>query len=223
MTRSIPLLQVAILSFVTAINGTPPEFRIYRADPSQSSLYVTTHKSGLLSFLGHEHAIVPMRWAADLCLSQPIEPGARGTLRVEAGSLVIDTDSARTVAAMGEGPGEQERLQIQARMLDSDHLDTLNYPLIQIELAAVAQPEDGEIRTGGKVTIHGVTRTAVVPVSVREKDSGTLVLAGTLRIRQREWAIEPESIAGVVKVSNEVDLHFSLVVLRTEDGCEPAS
>ncbi|HKI83639.1 MAG TPA: hypothetical protein VKA63_04815, partial [Candidatus Krumholzibacteria bacterium] len=56
-------------------------------------------------------------------------------------------------------------------------------------------------------------------VHVEYTDDGTLLLIGTVRIRQRDFGIEPESKAGLVKVANEVDLQFALLASPTGQLC----
>ena len=51
-----------------------------------------------------------------------------------------------------------------------------------------------------------------MPMRIESPNDGTTRLSGVLRVRQRDFGIEPESKAGLVKVSNDVDLHFLLVV-----------
>ena len=46
-----------------------------------------------------------------------------------------------------------------------------------------------------------------------------LNVRGTLTVRQSDFGTKPESIAGVVKVSDPVDIRFKLVALPTEDSC----
>lgn len=70
---------VALGALIASMAGPQPgpaPLHVYRADRQASRLYVVTHKTGLLSFLGHEHAIVPTVWNADLCLADPIPAGA---------------------------------------------------------------------------------------------------------------------------------------------------
>lgn len=194
------------------------ELTEYAVDRNASRLYLVTHRAGLLSFLGHEHGIVPLEWEAQLCLADPIPAGGHGALTLRTQSLRIDSDSARAVAGLGKGPGSDDVLVIQRRMLDSDHLAAEQYPEIRLEAIAAAPEEGGQVLVRGTITMRGVSRAIDLPVRV-ERSEGGIHLSGSLTIRQRDFGIEPESIAGVVKVSDEVDLHFSLVAVPTERSC----
>ncbi len=202
------------------LGSGPLDLRLYRVVAARSGVYVETHKSGILSFLGHEHAIVPTEWSTELCLADPVPVGAHGSISIRTGSLIIDSDSARGLAGLGSGPGAADRRDIQEKMLDSAHLDSTRYPEVRIVLSAVRPEREGLVDVRGTVALHGVTRDVAFPVQIGRTDEGVLRISGDLRIRQRDFGIEPESVHGVVKVSNDVDLRFSLVAVPTEERCD---
>ena len=139
-------------------SGGQETLRSYVVDQGRSSLYLVTHKAGLLSFLGHEHAIVPGEWAAELCLAEPIPRSAHGSVVIQARSLVIDSDSARALAGLGGGPGEDDVLEIQSKMLDAEHLDAQAYPEIVLEIDSVTAEGEGSLVAFGRFTLHGITQ-----------------------------------------------------------------
>lgn len=197
--------------------------RTYVVERNASSLYVVTHKAGLLSFLGHEHAIVPLEWSARLCLADPVASGSTGSVTIHTASLVVDSDSARALAGLGGGPGADDRRDIQAKMLDADHLDAGSFPEIRLQLSVAESTDSTPVVAEGTLDLHGVERNVRVPVTVEQQTEGTVRLSGALRIRQRDFGIEPESRAGVVKVSNDVDLHFSISAVATDASCQAVS
>lgn len=89
----------------------------------------------------------------------------------------------------------------------------------ELQLRSVAQAHDHMARVEGTTTIRGVTRDVAFPVRVDDTDDGTVVLTGSLRVRQRDFGIEPESRVGLVKVADEVDLQFALHASPTERTC----
>lgn len=218
----IAVFHAVALSIAATRSEPPAELHTYVVDRDASVLYVVVHRAGLLSFLGHEHAVVPGGWSAEICLADPVPQGAHASLVVETASLVIDSDSARALAGMGGGPGDDDRRDIQTRMLGAQNLDAADFPEIRLELRAAEPGRDQEVTVEGTISVRGVTRDVRLPVVVGHGDSGRLVLRGMLRIRLRDFGIEPESRAGVVKVSNDVDLHFALAVLPTEEACGAA-
>ena len=173
----------------------------------------------MLSFFGHEHAIVPGEWRAEMCLAEPIPRSAHGKVVIQSRSLVIDSDSARALAGLGGGPGEDDVLEIQRKMLDAEHLDAQAYPEIVLTIDSVASDRESSLVGYGRFTLHGITRDVSVPMRIESPNDGTTRLSGVLRVRQRDFGIEPESTAGLVKVSNDVDLHFLLVAVPTDQPC----
>ncbi len=204
----------------TGRSGAQEAPRSYVVDQERSSLFLVTHRAGLLSFFGHEHAIVPGEWRAEMCLAEPILRSAHGKVVIQSRSLVIDSDSARALAGLGGGPGEDDVLEIQGKMLDAEHLDAQAYPEIVLTIDSVASDRERSTLVGyGRFTLHGITRDVTVPMRVESPNDGTTRLSGVLRVRQRDFGIEPESTAGLVKVSNDVDLHFLLVAVPTDRPC----
>ncbi|MGD2047012.1 MAG: YceI family protein [Gemmatimonadota bacterium] len=225
MSSIIAWLGAWILSTSSAPLA-PPELRSYAVDHDASHLYVVVHRAGLLSFLGHDHAVVPGEWSAELCLGDPPPAEAHATLVVKTASLVIDSDSARALAGLGSGPGAEDREDIQERMLGSTNLDASEFPEIRLELhgTEAADADDAErVAVEGTITIRDTSRDFELPVDVRRTEDGPMVLSGVLRIQLRDFGIEPESRVGLVKVSNDVDLHFEISASRTERPCPGAT
>jgi hypothetical protein len=203
----------------TASADCQETLRSYAIDYGQSSLFIVVHRAGLFSFLGHEHSIVPEEWRAQLCMADSPPRSAHGSVVIQSGSLVIDTDTARALAGLGDGPGADDMLEIQRKMLDADHLDSRGYPEITLGVDSVGPASGGALAAFGRLTLRGVTRDVSVPMRIEFPNDATTRLTGVLRVRQRDFGIEPESKAGLVKVSNDVDLHFLLVAAPTDRPC----
>lgn len=219
MLRWTVTLAALAASLAGSIRQEPAPFHVYSVDQHASRLFVVTHKAGLFAFLGHEHAILPMAWRAHLCLDDPIPAGAHGTLLVVVDSLIIDSDSARALAGLAGRPSTREQRQVQRKMLDRAHLDATGFPEIRLDLRTTRPSANGRVTVEGSLSLHGFTRHVTLPVSVKQGEHGNLFLSGTLRIGQRDFGIQPESVAGVVKVANDVDLHFLLSARPTTDVC----
>lgn len=193
---------------------------IHSVDQSTSHLYVVTYKAGLLSFLGHDHAIIPMEWDGELCAGQTLEPGSHGSVRIRTSSLVIDSDSARSLAGLGDGPSEDDVNDIQETLLDDHHLAADQHPEIRVESLRLGNGENGDFRLRTEVTIRGVTREFDHFVEVDVSEDGGMLMRGVLPLRQTQFGIEPESVLGVVRVADEVELHFNLVTTPTDQVCK---
>jgi polyisoprenoid-binding protein YceI len=180
---------------------------------------VVTHRSGLLSFLGHEHAVLVPDWSGELCWSEDPPARGRGALRADARTLVIDSDSARSLAGLGGGPSAGQLRTIRRKLVDADHLAIEQYPSILLDSMVVVQGEADGWVAAGLLTIRGVARPVRVPFTVARPDGGSLRLSGTLPVLQSAFGIRPESIAGVVRVSDRVDIHFDLVAVPSNRAC----
>jgi polyisoprenoid-binding protein YceI len=193
--------------------------RQYDFVPAESRIYVVTHRSGLLSFLGHEHAVLVQDWSGELCWTEDSPARGRGALRADARTLVIDSDSARAIAGLGGGPSAGQLRTIRRKLIDADHLATEQYPSIALDSVIVVTTGSDRWVAEGLLTIRGVTRPVRVPFTVGQSDGAALRLSGTLPVLQSAFGIRPESIAGVVRVSDRVDIHFELVAVSSNRAC----
>lgn len=195
--------------------------RAYEVERDASHLLVVTRRTGLLSFLGHDHAILARNWDATLCLTDPPGPGSSGALTIPTARLAMDSDSARALARLGKGPSAADERHIRHTMLDAHHLDAAGHPEIRLRTTAVRERRPDELEVQARLTIRGVSRDVRFPVAVRELGAGRVRLSGILVIRQTDFGIHPESVAGVVKVADRVDLRFLIVALPSGRACVP--
>jgi polyisoprenoid-binding protein YceI len=180
--------------------------RELHVDLAASRIYVVTYRTGLLSFLGHEHAILANDWQAAVCYDAPQHLQSRASFSVNSATLTIDADSARQLAGLGRGPSANQRTQIQAKMLAN--LDVANHPALAFSSDSLRM-RNSRATLYGRLTIKGKTNPVDVPLVIREAD-GALTINGKTSFRQSAFGIRPESIAGVVKVSDRVDLFIQL-------------
>lgn len=192
--------------------------RSLQAVGGASRIYVITHRTGLLSFLGHEHVILAPRWSATLCWDAPSHAGSRAEIVIDARALEIDADSARALAGLGKGPSAQQRAQIQRKLHAERNLDSDRYPELRFRSSSVRAADD-TLFIQGTLTIRNQARRVELPAMVQQRGSTEFWLAGLLRVRQSDFDIRPESIAGVVKVADVVDIHVGLLATVTAAGC----
>jgi polyisoprenoid-binding protein YceI len=217
-SRAAPLtFALLVLAAAPSVaQRTPVALQI---DAAASRIYIVTHRTGLLSFLGHEHAILAQQWRADVCWDEPSHIASRAMVVIDARSLDIDADSARALAGLGKGPSARQRAQIHAKLHDQKNLATAQYPELRFETTAVSQDEPGKVWIRGRLTIKGVIREIEMPVTVERHAADAVALTGSLTFRQSQFGIRPESIGGVVKVADPVDLHVSLSGRPSLGGC----
>jgi polyisoprenoid-binding protein YceI len=208
-----------LIAMLLASAGALPaqSARELQLDAAASRIYVVTHRTGLLSFLGHEHVILAQHWSARLCWSAASPAASNAQFTIDARTLSIDADTARKLAGLGGGPSRRQRDQMQRKMLDAQHLDVGRHPQIRFASTGVTLAND-TLRLHGRITIKGVTRDVALPVTVHEA-FGVVRIAGALSVAQSAFDIRPESIAGVVKVADTVDIHVRLVGSLTSMVC----
>lgn len=192
--------------------------RVLRVDAAASHIYVVTHRTGLLRFLGHEHAILAPHWNATLCWDAPMHAGSRADFVIDATALEIDADSARALAGLGGGPSRDQRARIQRKLHAENNLDSERHPELRFHSRGVKAGND-TVFVMGVLTIRNQAHAVEVPVTLQQRDGGRFWLAGVLHVRQTGFGIRPESIAGVVKVADTVDIHFGLLVAATSGTC----
>jgi polyisoprenoid-binding protein YceI len=183
--------------------------RSYRIDPDHSRATIEVGKAGLLGFAaGHAHEVV----ASGITGSVSLDPGdpARSTahVRIDASALNVT----------GNGESADDLPKVQATMAGAQVLDVRRYPEIAFETTAVEikgapGPTVNAVVTG-RLTLHGVTRSMVVPVAAHMQGRA-LTATGRFAIRQTDYGIHPVSVGGVVSVKDTLNVSFTLV--GTED------
>jgi len=185
LQRSQPLIA-AILLLTAAAWGQARSI-----DGAESKLLVHAFKSGLFSGFADNHEV-----------QAPIVDGTidEGVPRVK---FVVDS---RRMKVLDPQLSTDKRRQVQERMLGPDVLDSARFPTITFESTKVERVGSGQLLVGGRLSLHGVTRS--ISVTVRN-ESGRYV--GSCTLKQRDFGIMPISIGGgTVKVKNELKIDFDI-------------
>ena len=223
--RPLPGRIAALVCLVAGATGVEAQAapRWYEFSREASVIYVVTHRSGLLSFLGHEHAIAVKDWAGGVCWTAGSPAGAYGWLSADSRTLEIDTDSARALADLGGGPSAGQLRGIRRKFQDSHHLASEQYPQITLDSLVVRERAQDRWVAEGRLTIRDRTRPVEITFLVLEPDSASVQLRGTLEVKQSDFGIRPESIAGIVRVTDTVDIHFDLLARAGSARCTPSA
>jgi polyisoprenoid-binding protein YceI len=181
-------------------------------DYNASYLIAITGTTGLLAFVGHRHAVLASEWSADLNVNLDDLSHSNAAITVPTDKLVIDSPTARQKAGLGKGPSDSDVRTIQKRMLSSEVLDATQYPQIMFTTTAIKAQGSGQLRVTGNMQIHG--RRHPVTVQVRYRSAGGQTeFDGEFTVRQTDYGIEPESVAGgMVKVKDSVTIKFHIVM-----------
>jgi polyisoprenoid-binding protein YceI len=130
-------------------------------------------------------------------------PIVDGTLTL-AGSKVT---GATLVADLTQLRSDQSR---RDEALQTRGIETARYPRASFQLDRPFEVSRSAQQTTGRLALHG--HKEPVPVSVRGQrlSGGGLELAGTAQVKFADFAIEPPSVAGLVKVQDHGVLEFRL-------------
>jgi polyisoprenoid-binding protein YceI len=112
---------------------------------------------------------------------------------------------------------ETDRLRSGNPLVDGElqrRLDSRKYPRIRGELTGSAPGNGaGTSRLTGTLTLHGVTRSLDVDVTVRQLDPRTLEIEGARAIDMRDFGLPPPSFL-MFKMKPQVEVRAKLVAER---------
>ena len=212
---------VAVLAVLDAGVSAAEGLRL-ELDKQQSYIAAMVDKQGFLTVFGagHKHGVLATEWSADVCLDKEQPRNSRARFTIPARSLVIDTPEARKRAGLEpDGPSEKDVREIQAKMVGPEVLAVEKFGEISFQTTELAASRDGRWDWRGSITIRGVTKSAAIPVKVESAEGRQYHLSGSFTVKQSEFGITPISIAGVVKVKDEVEIRFDLLGSLTSQAC----
>ena len=187
------LTLLAFLGIVAAIKAGPqdPGGAI---DIQRSSITIHVGKSGLFAAAAHEHW-VDASIASGTIDAAGVTPSVR--FRVDARKVSVRPE---------QGVSDKDRAEVQANM-QHKVLESSIYPEIVFQSTHVQRNGDNVWKVSGDMTLHGVTKSLTFDVA---RESGAY--AGTVRVKQTNFGIQPIKIGGgVVKVKDELEISFSRV------------
>jgi polyisoprenoid-binding protein YceI len=177
----------------------------YSVDPQRCSLAVHVGKAGLFKFAGHAHEVTGNRCTGEVVADA--EELGRSSV-----ALTFET-AALQVSEKDEPSGDAPK--VQAAMVKL--LEVGRYPEMRFVSSSVSgrvlEPQTFELQVTGELTLHGVTRRITVPVRVVQQGDG-LRASGSLRVKQSAFGMDPISVAGVVKVKDELRIDFEIAAQR---------
>jgi polyisoprenoid-binding protein YceI len=180
------------------------EPRTYVVDAAASQVRVHVGRSGLFSFAGHEHDVAATAFSGQV----EADAGSLGSSRV---TLTFDTAGLK-VLPEGEPAGDAPK--VEEAMRSDKVLDVARFPNVTFQSRTVAgKPGAGgayDLELTGDLTVHGVTRALTLPVRV-ELQGDTLTASGKTVLRHDQFGMQPVSVAGVVKVKNEIVVSYKFV------------
>jgi polyisoprenoid-binding protein YceI len=184
----------------------------YTVDYGASYLIAITGKSGPFSFAGHNHAVIVTKWSAMIHMTPTDMAHSNVIISVEAAGLVIDSSEARQRTGLGPGADPREIPTIQKRMLSGEVLDIQRYPVIKFTSTAVEAEGTDDLRVSGDFELYRHGRRLVAPVHY-QSNGARMALDSNLVIRQTDYGLTPESVAGgTIRVKNVVVIRTHIVL-----------
>lgn len=181
---TLPIALVAGLIATAAPAAAQP--RPYAVDKAHSEINFVA-SARLLDAHGYFNA-----WQADVQLDSAALDRSAVALTIDAASLTTRNDRRDT------------------HLKSPDFFDVAKYPTITFTSKSVARtsPTTGVIT--GDLTMHGVTRSLQVPVTVRFFEGGRGRFAGAFSINRNDYGVSGQSRMN--KIDDEVAVQFNMTV-----------
>lgn len=185
----------------------------YNVDYGASSLLAVVGKAGVLSFAGHDHAVLATKWSATLDLHPTDLAHSMLAITIPVNALVVDSPEARKKAGLDAGPKPDDVRTIQQTMLGPEVLDAARYSEIMVTSTGIMLDGPGRLRFNGDLMLHGKVQHITVPVRTTTS-AQRMTFDGEFTIRQSDFGIKPITVAGgTIKVKNEVTIRVHVVLV----------
>lgn len=187
--------QIGIMSLVFVAVLAPSQHSLaaeHPVDLQHSTIRIHVGKAGLFSAAGHEH------WVTAPIASGAVEEDEPQHIffTVQAKSLTVEPDKDLK-------PEQQAEVQ---RTMQDKVLESAQYPEISFRSSSVERAGADTFVVKGDLALHGQVHPVSATVHRQEN-----AYVGTCRFKQTTFGIHPVSVGGVVKVKDELEIHFSVV------------
>ena len=200
----VSLRSWAFVCIVLAAAPLAAAPRTFVVDPAASSVRIHVGKSGAFSFAGHKHEVVAPALSGEVTADAADLSASRVTLTFEAPALKV----------LPEGEPAGDPPKVEEAMRGPKVLDVARFPSIHFKSQRVSGRAAGggayELELAGELALHGVTRAITLPVHV-EAAGDVLTASGKAVLRHDQFGMQPVSVAGVVKVKNEIAIDYRIV------------
>ena len=193
MRQIMRQLRIMSLVFVAALAPSQHSLAAeHPVDLEHSTIRIHVGKAGLFSAAGHEH------WVTAPVASGAVEEDEPRHIffTVQAKSMTVEPDKDLK-------PEQQAEVQ---RTMQDKVLESAQYPEISFRSSSVERAGADTFVVKGDLTLHGQVHPVSATVHRQEN-----AYVGTCRFKQTTFGIHPVSVGGVVKVKDELEIHFSVV------------
>lgn len=194
--------RVAALAWALTALPAQAVQQTYVIVPSESKVTVHVGRAGVFSFAGHEHEVVgPV--TGEVVADDAALDKSTVTLEFDLTQLKVT----------GKGEPADDVPKVQAKMEGPEALDVARFPKATFRSTAVSGTATGaqswDLQVKGELTLHGVTAPAVASMRIA-RGGNAFNATGRATIRHTDFGMKPISVAGVVKVKNELTLEFAV-------------
>lgn len=193
-----------------AAAAAPAGPRTYTLD-NKSSLVVQTWKEGAAARLAHDHAIEARAFSGEATFD-PAHPELLSiSVTAQTASMVVDADGPRQRLNLPLNVPDKDKDTVTDVLKGEETLDVKKFPTVTFKSTAASVGADGAIMLTGDFTLHGVTKSVKLPVTIDVKDGG-VVGKGSFKLNTSDYGIKPYSaFLGAIKVRDEVQIHLRLI------------
>lgn len=192
----VPATEISVLE-------TSPAIARYRLDPGRSTFIVQANRAGMAYFKGHSHRIAVKDFEGEASLTLETVNPASLTMSIRAASLE-ETDPIFTAQQKG----------IINKELNEIVLETAKYPEILFKSTDIrGSLKNGafDVKVGGDITLHGVTRHIVIPATVT-LDGDTFRAKGEFDLNRKKFGVNAtDAFHGLVRVRHTLRFVFDLM------------
>lgn len=184
---------------------------VHALDVRRSELVVRTWKEGIASGLAHNHVVRATEVEGQLAYSRDNLGASSLSVTVKVASLEVDEPALRARFGEAQPVSEADRKKVTENMLAESQLHAAQFPTVRFVSKALKAAQEGKVVVVGELTLHGVTKSITLPVTVSTVE-GALTGEGRVRLRLSDYGIAPYSTAlGMVRNKDEVELVLRLV------------
>jgi len=200
----VKLAAVAVISSMgLAVVAAPAGAVTYKVNPAMSTFKITASTSGVSA---HDRHLATKSFTGSVALSNTMQPQS-----------VQMTVKANSFKSIDQNESATDRTRIN-NATAGPILEASKYPNIVFKSTKIVpnKPIKGAYRVQvfGKLTLHGVTRPVVIPVS-GAISGNTLRGSGSLRIKQSDYNITLLSLlGGIIRVNDPLTLSFNIVATK---------
>jgi len=224
----IALLAIAFVSFGDQENSLEPgsglnspenlndfpkissaEAKVYSINKNEGELSLRLYKKGIFSGFAHDHIVIAQEFSGSVEFDEVDPTRFKILVEVPANSIASDLPEIRRKYGL-EVLSQKDWIEVNKTMRSSRQLDIEKYPIVKFSSDSLKRIEGGSFEITGEFSLHGVTKSITVPVTI-SVENGILKLQGGFSFLQSDYNIKPFSGAlGTVRNKDEALLKFEI-------------